>query len=71
MDELDGLAVLKGFRERRWGGPAILITAFTSEDLPDRATKIGFNAVLEKPLRQHPLVDAVIRLVRDSGNTRL
>lgn len=63
MEDLDGLAVLSRLRAKSWSGPAVLITAFLSQDLRDRAVETGFAAVLEKPLRQHALVETVSRLV--------
>lgn len=64
MDDLDGIAVLTRLRERGWRGPAILITAYATGDLSGQARQAGFDAVFEKPLRQHALVDAVTRLTR-------
>jgi len=64
MEECDGLDTLRRLRETGWTGPAVLITAFPSADLTAKAVQAGFDAVLEKPLRQHVLVRAVERLVR-------
>jgi FixJ family two-component response regulator len=62
MEDLDGIAVLLRLRAKNWAGPAILITAFSSQDLRERATLAGYAVVLEKPLRQHALVETVSRL---------
>lgn len=67
LNELDGIAVLTRLRERGWTGPAILITAFPDAGLAYRAREAGFNVVYEKPLRQHALVDAVMRLTQAGG----
>ena len=67
LDDLDGIAVLLRLRERGWRGPAILITAFQDTDLAHRAQEVGFDAVYDKPLREHVLVDAVMRLTRTDG----
>lgn len=67
MDDLDGIAVLTRLRERGWRGPAILITAYATGDLAGQAMQAGFDAVFEKPLRQHALVDAVMRLTSAGG----
>ena len=62
MEDLDGIAVLLRLRAKNWAGPAILITAFSSQDLRERAISAGYAVVLEKPLRQHALVETVSRL---------
>lgn len=55
----DGLGVLRALRRDGWAGRAILITAFSTPALIDSARACGFDAVLEKPLRQHELVGAL------------
>ncbi len=55
----DGIGVLRALRRSGWGGKAILITAFPSTTLTESARATGFDAVLEKPLRQHELVGAL------------
>ncbi len=67
MDELDGLEVLTRLKSRGWAGPAILITAFPTPALKDRAMAAGFSVVLEKPFREHVLADTVIRLTGQTG----
>jgi FixJ family two-component response regulator len=67
MDDLNGIAVLTRLRERGWGGPAVLITAYATNDLSGAAIAAGFDVVLEKPLRKHALVEAVMRLTRANG----
>ncbi|AHE53575.1 hypothetical protein NX02_09270 [Sphingomonas sanxanigenens DSM 19645 = NX02] len=62
MPEMDGFAVLRSLRARGWQRPAILVTAYGSPDLVERAMKEGFSVVLEKPLREHALAEAVARL---------
>jgi FixJ family two-component response regulator len=64
LDGEDGIAVLQALRGRGWNGPAILVTAFSSYSLTQRAIEAGFTSVFEKPLREHTLVDTVLRLVR-------
>ncbi len=61
MPEIDGLAVLRTLRARGWKKPAILITAYSSSDLVAQALGEGFCAVIEKPLREHALADAIAR----------
>lgn len=55
----DGIGLLRALRRSGWHGRAILITAFPSPMLIDSALASGFDAVLEKPLRQHELVGAL------------
>ena len=62
LDETDGIDVLCRLRESGWSGPAVLITAFPSPDLTERALAHGFNQVLEKPFREHVLGETVARL---------
>lgn len=63
MTEMDGLTLLRALRADGWRGPAILVTAYHSPDLAKRALAEGFSSVIEKPLREHVLLDAVARLV--------
>ncbi|MET1754528.1 response regulator [Novosphingobium sp. RD2P27] len=62
MDNIDGLEVLSRLRTRGWVGPAVLITAYSSPTLQERACAEGFNVVLEKPFRDHTLVETINRL---------
>ena len=55
----DGIGILRALRRSGWKGKAILITAFPSVALIESARASGFDAVLEKPLRQHELVGAL------------
>lgn len=57
----DGLSALRALRARGWQGRAILITAFPSAVVSAEAEKLGFAAVLEKPLRQQVLLGALTR----------
>lgn len=63
MPEQDGISVLRTLRGGGWEGSAILITAFPSRDLAERALAEGFDVVLEKPLRGSAVADAVSRLI--------
>jgi FixJ family two-component response regulator len=64
MAELDGIEILSELRRREWNGPAMLITAFSSAKLTDRAIAAGFDAVIAKPFPDHMLVDVIGRLLR-------
>jgi FixJ family two-component response regulator len=57
----DGIAVLRTMRGAGWDGRAVLLTGHGSPELPEAALASGFDAVLDKPLRQHELVGALGR----------
>ena len=63
MAGCDGIDTLVQLRANGWAGPAILITGFPSAGVANRARSAGFDAVFEKPLRQHALVKAIAGLV--------
>lgn len=67
LESSDGIAMLGALRAQGWDGPAILILAYPSRELSARAREAGFALVLEKPLREHMLVDAVTRLTRSGA----
>ena len=71
MDEIDGVALLNALRGADWRGPALLITAHATPDVLERAAKAGFARVLEKPLVEYALTEAVERLapVHRSGTS--
>lgn len=62
LEQIDGIEVLSRLRASGWSGPAVLITAFPSAELSERALAHGFDQILEKPFREHALGDAVVRL---------
>jgi FixJ family two-component response regulator len=63
LERLDGIALLSRLREEGWQGPAVLVTAFPSVELAERARASGYAAVFEKPLRERSLTEAIWRLV--------
>lgn len=67
MPDCDGIDTLVQLRAKGWSGPAILITGFPSAGVTNIARSAGFNAVLEKPLRQHVLIRSLERLVQHAG----
>jgi len=64
MPDVDGLMILARLREQGWKGGAVLITGFPSPDLAERAKQAGFEKVIEKPLVDAALFDAVERMLR-------
>lgn len=71
LEEIDGIEVLSRLRKSGWAGPAVLITAFPSAALSERALAHGFSQVLEKPFRENALGDAVARLTGAGEATAL
>ena len=67
MQGYDGLETLVALRERGWIGRAVLVTGFPSSLLTDIATDAGFDAILEKPLRDHLLLRTIRQLVPFEG----
>ena len=61
----DGLNLLRGLRQRGFAGPAILITAYGSPDLAASAREAGYARILEKPLPDRVLREAVVALLAD------
>jgi FixJ family two-component response regulator len=59
LPDRDGIALLETLRRQGWRGRAILITAFPSASLADRAKASGFAALLAKPLHQPQLIAAI------------
>ena len=59
LPESDGVSLLRAMRARGWQGRAVLITAYASEILREAANAVGFNAIVEKPLRQQDLFGAL------------
>lgn len=66
LDDPAGLDVLARLRARGWFAPAILISHLASKGLEERALAAGFDVVLEKPCREHVLVETIGQLV-DAG----
>ena len=62
MPDLDGLSLLSAIRAKGWNGPAILITAYCSEELKVRAKSCGNAEVIPKPFIRGPILEALHRL---------
>jgi len=67
LGDTDGIAVLEQLRARGWINPAILMTAFGSAELMQRAKAAGFDEVFEKPLKDLALTKALDRLTARSA----
>lgn len=63
MPDMDGITLLKRLRATGWGGAALLITGFSSGDLSRRASEEGFEGVLEKPLKDHELLQKLATVI--------
>jgi len=63
IGEQDGISLLRTLRQGGWPGPAILMSAFATPAMRDRATHEGFAQVFDKPFRPHLLVDLVTSLI--------
>ena len=57
MPKLDGLELLERLRADGIKAPAFLITGFHAPGLSDKATRVGFTAVLEKPISGQQIAD--------------
>jgi FixJ family two-component response regulator len=63
MPQIDGVALLVALRAAGWAGPALLITAFATRDVEERARTAGFARVIEKPLVENAVGEAVERMI--------
>ncbi|WP_043153922.1 response regulator [Sphingobium sp. Ant17] len=59
MPDLDGFALLEALRNRNWSAPAILIAGRYERDLQQRSLRCGFSALIEKPITDERLLDAL------------
>ena len=59
MPEIDGLELVEALQERRLTIPVIIITGRANNGMRVRAGQIGVTAVLEKPLSDNALADAI------------
>jgi len=62
LDGTNGIDVLRSLKARGWRKPAVLITAFNSADMTSKATKAGFDAIFDKPVKDHVLIAELERL---------
>lgn len=63
LPDSDGLRLLRDLRRAGFNGPAILVTGFGSPELEASARAAGFARILEKPLADRVLREAMTGLV--------
>jgi two-component system, LuxR family, response regulator FixJ len=59
MPQLNGLELVSELRRRGSNVPTIMITANSDPTVEGRAAKLGINRVLQKPLSNRALLDAI------------
>jgi FixJ family two-component response regulator len=59
LPDARGLHILTELRRNGWQGRAVLITALPSPGLAEEARKCGFQALVEKPIREGELMAAL------------
>lgn len=59
LPDSDGFGVLRALHRIGWQGRSVLITAYPSITLRAAAEACGYDAILEKPIRQHELIGAL------------
>lgn len=67
MPDVDGITMLQRLRASGWRGAALLITGFNPRDFAKRAADEGFNAVLEKPLKDQELLNKLATALADGS----
>lgn len=63
MNEIDGIELLRSFRDSGWAGPAILITGDADGARARHAADAGYATILEKPFVDALLIEAVARAI--------
>ena len=64
MAEIDGFELLRRLRDRGWRGPVILVTKTPSPELAAAATRAGFAAIIDRPLVDNLMLNAVAAATR-------
>ena len=60
MPEMDGLESTRQLRDLGFTGTILAVTAFGSEELKQSWLQAGCDDYLEKPLKKHELISAVL-----------
>jgi len=63
LPDSDGLQVLRGLHAAGFQGSAVLVTGFGTPELEARAREAGFVRILEKPLADRVLREAITGLI--------
>jgi FixJ family two-component response regulator len=63
LADTDGVTMMRKLKAAGFAGCAILITAFGSPELAVRAEAAGYDRILEKPLAERLLVEAMSDLI--------
>ncbi|AJA08058.1 hypothetical protein SKP52_05665 [Sphingopyxis fribergensis] len=63
----NGIGLISALRFAGCSAPAILISAFGSADLAQRAGAAGFAQIFDKPLRAHRLLAAISSLLGEKS----
>ena len=66
MSEIGGFELLRQMRGRGWHGPAILLSSMLNPELAEAATCAGFVAVIDRPLVDNVVLNAVVAATRIS-----
>lgn len=69
MPVMDGLELIGVLRGRGIDAPAILITGRANKELRAQARKLGIHCLLEKPLSDDALLDAIQSALAQGGGT--
>ncbi len=59
LPDRNGIELLADLYRQGWSGRSVLITAFPTPELAEKARATGYDVVLEKPLRQQALLAAL------------
>ncbi len=70
MPAMDGFALLTALRARGWCAPAILISGRYEGNLERKALETGFSVVIEKPLTDGRLLEALARCLNPGEGSR-
>ena len=71
MPGMDGLSLLEELRRRSCEARCILVSAFLDDDVRGRATRLGVDRVLEKPVDVRTLRNVIHDLLLTTGRGRL
>jgi two-component system, LuxR family, response regulator FixJ len=65
MPTMNGIDLASGLRSRNIAAPIILITGYPDEKISARATAVGVQHVLQKPLLEESLVTHIRGLIQE------